>query len=151
MGPILAEHRDRIAPEIIGNIERGLEITPDQVFAAERIRSALYHRVAAFFENHDLLICPAASIPPFPVEQRYVEEIDGVPCETYIDWFAITFALTMTSCPVVSLPCGFTENGLPVGIQIMGRPRGEAALLRAAHRLEEILGLAGGLPIDPRV
>lgn len=151
MGPILAEHRDRIAPEIIGNIERGLEITPDQIFAAERIRSALYHRVTAFFDTHDLLICPAASIPPFPVEQRYVEEIDGAPCETYIDWFAITFALTMTSCPVVSLPCGFTADGLPVGIQIMGRPRGEAALLRAAHRLEEVLGLADGLPIYPRV
>ncbi len=92
----------------------------------------------------------AASIPPFPVEQRYVEEIDGQTCETYIDWFAITFALTMTSCPVVSLPCGFTEEGLPVGIQIVGRPRGEAALLRAAQGLESILGVAGRLPIDPR-
>jgi len=150
MGPILAEHRDRIAPEIIGNIERGLEITPDEVFQAERLRSELYHRVNAFFGTHDLLICPAASIPPFPVEQRYVAEIDGQPCETYIDWFAITFALTMTSCPVVSLPCGFTAAGMPVGIQIMGRPRGEAALLRAAHRLEDVLGLAGRLPIDPR-
>jgi amidase len=150
MGPVLAEHRDQIAPEIIGNIERGLKITPDQIFDAERIRTQLYHRMVSFFRNHDLLICPAASIPPFPVELRYVEEIDGQPCETYIDWFSITFALTMTSCPVVSLPCGFTAEGLPVGIQIVGRPRGEAALLRAAHRLEELFGLAKLLPIDPR-
>ena len=150
MGPILSQHRDRIAPEIIGNIERGLEITPDEVFAAERIRSALYHRVAAFFETHDLLICPAASITPFPVETPFVTEIDGKPCETYIDWFAITFALTMTACPVLSLPCGFTEAGMPVGLQIMGKPRGEAALLRAALRFEECLGCAGQLPIDPR-
>lgn len=150
MGPVLAEHRDQIAPEIIGNIERGLQIMPDEIFQAERVRSQLYHRVMAFFQTHDLLICPAASIPPFPVEQRYVEEIDGRPCKTYIDWFSITFALTMTSCPVVSLPCGFTAEGLPVGIQIMGKPRGEAALLRAACRLEELFGIAQQLPIDPQ-
>ena len=151
MGPILAEHRARIAPEIIGNIERGLKITPQEIFAAERIRIALYQRMVAFFRNHDLLVCPAASIPPFPVDQRYVEEIDGQPCKTYIDWFSITFALTMTSCPVLSLPCGFTAAGLPVGIQIVGKPRAEAALLSAAHRLETILGLGTHLPIDPRV
>ena len=151
MEPVLARHRDEIAPEIVGNIERGLELSPAQIFEAERERAALFHRVAAFFETHDLLICPAASVAPFPVEQRYVAEIDGKPCETYIDWFAITFALTMTACPVVSLPCGFTAEGLPVGIQIVGKPRGEAALLRAALRLEEALGLTPGLPIDPRV
>ena len=144
MGPILEQHRDRIAPEIIGNIERGFDVTPEQLFAAERIRKQLYHRMVAFFRSHDLLICPAASVVPFPVEQRYVEEIDGHPCETYIDWFSITFALTMTSCPVVSLPCGFTAQGLPVGMQIVGRPRG------AAGQLEKILGIAGELPIEPR-
>lgn len=150
MGPILEKHRAEIAPEIVGNIERGLDITPAEIFAAERARWQLYHRMVAFFEHHDVLICPAASIPPFPVEQRYVEEIDGQPCETYIDWFAITFALTMTSCPVISLPCGFTANGLPVGMQLVGRPRGEAALLSAAHHLEGLLGVAAHLPIDPR-
>ena len=107
--------------------------------------------MVSFFQHHDLLICPSASIAPFPVEQRYVEEIDGQPCETYIDWFSITFALTMTSCPVVTVPCGFTAEGMPVGIQIVGKPRGEAALLRATHHFEKILGIAGQLPIDPRV
>ncbi len=150
MGPLLEKHRDRIAPDIIGNIERGLNLKPEQIFEAERDRWQLYHRVVTFFDNHDLLVCPAASIAPFPVEQRYVEEIDGQPCETYIDWFSITFALTMTSCPVLSLPCGFTPEGLPVGIQIVGKPRGEAALLRAAHHLEQILGIATQLPIEPR-
>ncbi len=150
MGPILDTHRADIAPEIIGNIERGLNLTPQQIFAAERQRDALYRRMTAFFETHDLLLCPAASVAPFPVEQRYVTEIDGRACETYIDWFSITFALTMTGCPVLSLPCGFTAEGLPVGLQIVGKPRGEAALLRAAYRLEESLGLQGQLPIDPR-
>ena len=104
-----------------------------------------------FFESHDLLICPSASIPAFPVEQRYVTEIDGNPCKTYIDWFAITFALTMTSCPVISLPCGFTETGLPIGLQLIGKPRGEAGLLRIAKWVEDLFGISQKLPIDPRV
>ena len=84
------------------------------------------------------------------IEQRYVTEIDGQPCKTYIDWFSITFALTMTSCPVLSLPCGFTEKGLPVGLQIVARPRGEAELLRDGFRMEEIFGMAVKLPINPK-
>ena len=151
MEPILAKHREHIAPEIIGNIERGLNITPAQIFNAERVRIELYKKVMKFFETHDFLICPAASIAPFPVEQRYVTEIDGKPCETYIDWFSITFALTMTACPTMSVPCGFTSKGLPVGVQIMGKPRGEAALLGAAKIFEEATGISKQVPIDPRM
>ena len=149
MGPVLDQHRDEIAPEIVWNIEKGLDLTAGQVLEAERVRQALFQRMTAFFETHDLLICPAASIEPFPVELRYVESIDGNPCESYIDWFAITFALTLTSCPIVVIPCGFTANGLPVGIQIVGRPRGEAELLRAAHRMEEVFGISHRLPVNP--
>lgn len=150
MGPVLDQHRDKIAPEIIWNIEQGLAVTAEQVLQAERVRQALYHRMTEFFETHDLLVCPAASIEPFPVEQRYVESIDGKPCESYIDWFAIAFALTMTACPVVVIPCGFTASGMPVGIQLVGRPRGEAELLRAAHRMEAVFGIRDQLPIDPK-
>ena len=151
MEELLRTHRDRIADDIIGNIERGFDVTPEKLFEAERIRWTLYHRMIRFFETYDLLICPSASIPAFPVDQRYVTEIDGKPCETYIDWFAITFALTMTSCPVISIPCGFTSDGLPVGLQIVGKPRGEATLLCAAQQIEELYGIAGQLPIDPRL
>lgn len=150
MGPILEQYREQISADIVGNIERGLNILPDQIFAAERLRASLYKGMVAFFETHDLLICPTTSVPPFPVEEPYVKEIDGQPCETYIDWFSITFALTMTGCPVISLPCGFTDKGLPVGIQIVGKPRGEAALLRAAQQLESILGVCLKKPIFPR-
>ena len=150
MGPLLASHRERIAPDIIGNIERGLNITPAQIFEAERDRWALYQRVMEFFRHHDVLVCPATSVAPFAIEQPYVTAIDGVACDSYIDWFAITFALTMTACPVLSLPCGFTAQGLPVGLQLMGRPRAEGALLRIAHQLESVLGVVGQLPIEPR-
>jgi len=149
MGPLLEKHRSQIAPEIVDNVERGFSVTPELLFEAERIRWRLFQSMMDFFETHDYLICPAASIAPFSVEQRYVKEIDGFPCETYIDWFSITFAVTMTSCPVISLPCGFTESGLPVGLQVVGRPRSEGALLRDSTRLEEIFGLKDRLPIDP--
>ena len=151
MGELLETHRDRINEDIVGNVERGFLVTPEKLFEAERTRWRLYQGMTAFFQTHDLLICPTASIPAFPVEQRYVTEIDGKPCDTYIDWFAITFALTMTSCPVISIPCGFTADGLPVGLQIVGKPRGEAALLRAAKWIENLFAIAPKLPIDPRV
>ncbi|MCH9675846.1 MAG: amidase [Gammaproteobacteria bacterium] len=149
MGPMLQAHRSDMAPEIIDNIERGLNLCVDDIYAAERARSELYARIAKFFETHDVLVCPAASITPFPVEQRYVEEIDGQRCQTYIDWFSITFAITMTACPALSLPCGFSDEGMPIGMQLIGRPRGERALLRAAHQLEKRLGIAQHVPVDP--
>ncbi len=150
MGDLLAQHRDAIHEDIIGNVERGYQVTPDSLFAAERSRWHLAQRMSAFFETHDMLICPSASIAAFPGDWRYVTEIDGQPCETYIDWFAITFAITMTACPVIALPCGVTPDGLPVGLQLVGRPRGEADLLRNAAAIEDALNLPTKTPINPR-
>jgi pimeloyl-ACP methyl ester carboxylesterase len=100
---------------------------------------------------------PAFGNPSGDFQKKFVadrlkplQEIDGQACETYIDWFAITFALTMTSCPVISLPCGFTADGLPVGLQVVGPPRDEAGLLTAAKWMEALFGVAASLPINPR-
>ena len=150
MESLLAQHRDEIAPEIVWNIEKGLAVTNPELLAAERVRTQLYHEMEIFFEQYDLLLCPAVSVPPFPKSQRYVETINDSPTKTYIDWIAITFAITMTSCPALSLPVGFTQNRLPVGLQVIGPPRGEASLLRACHRMESVFDLATALPIDPR-
>jgi amidase len=151
MEDVLAEHRDRIKPDIVWNIEKGLALTADQVTRAERERAALYQRMVAFFGDYDVLACPAASVPPFPVSQNYVEEINGEPCETYIDWIAITFAITLTSCPSIAVPRGFTADGLPIGVQLVGKPRAEAALLAIAQRFEDTMGIAAKTPIDPIV
>lgn len=151
MGELLEQHRSSISPDIVGNIERGLDIRPDEIFNAERVRWELHKKMTAFFQNHDLLICPAVSIPPFPVEQQYVKEIDGKPLETYIDWFSITFILSMSACPVICLPCGFTDDGLPIGIQLVGKPRGEAELLAMASQIEQLFGISQQLPIEPRI
>ena len=151
----LGEHyehaREALKPEIVWNIEKGHALTADQVIAAEAKRGLLYHSMLAFFEDYDLLLSPATIVPPFPVEQRTVEACEGEAFETYIDWLAIAFAITVTSCPALSLPCGFARRDrLPVGLQMVGRPGGEAELLSAAALLEDILGLAGATPIDPR-
>lgn len=149
--PLLEAHRDKLKPDVVWNIEKGLALTADDIGRAERERTALYHRVAAFMADYDILACPVMQARPYPVEQTYVEEIDGRKMASYIDWIAITFSVTLTGLPVVSLPCGFTQDGLPVGLQLVGRHRGEAALLAAAAQLEDLLGIASRVPIDPVV
>ncbi len=148
--PLLAEHRDRLKPEMIWNIEKGLALDGAAVGNAMRERARLYERVADFFGEYDLLATPAVIVPPFDIEQRYVEEVAGHRFDNYVDWLAMSYAVTLAGCPALSLPCGFTRGGLPVGLQLVGKPRGEAALLAAAALLEEQLGLAALLPIDPR-
>jgi len=150
MGDVLARERERISPDIVWNIEKGLSLDAEAIRNAEQVRGELFQRVSAFFEHHDLLCCPAASVPPYPVEQRYPAFIAGRASQTYIDWIAITFAITLTGCPAISLPCGFTDAGLPVGLQLVGPPRGEARLLAAARALEAELGVSARVPIDPR-
>ena len=145
----LRDHRDKLKPEIVWNIEKGLALSAEDVARAQLARGRLYKSVAAFFETHDLLLCPTAIVPPFDVDVRYVEEAEGQRFDNYVHWISITFAVTLTSCPAVSAPAGFTESGLPVGLQIVGPPRGEALTLAAAALLDDATGISKRLPIDP--
>ncbi|MFP4200052.1 MAG: amidase, partial [Clostridia bacterium] len=147
--PMLEERREDFKPEIIWNVNQGLEATARELTWAERERGSLYRRMVEFFADYDLLLCPATVVPPFDVERRYVTEISGEPLDNYIDWFAITYVVTLTALPVLSLPCGFTEDGLPVGLQVIGPPRGEKRLLAWAAALEDVLGLADLVPVGP--
>jgi amidase len=97
-----------------------------------------------------LLLTPATIVAPFPIENRYVAECAGHSFDNYVEWLAIVYAITLVCCPALSLPCGFTSSGLPVGLQMVAAPRGEAQLLAGARVLEDILGLRGTKPIDPR-
>jgi amidase len=133
----------------VWNIEKGLALTADEVLRAERVRAALFHRVARFFDRYDVIACPTVAVPPFPVEQPYPTEIAGERLTSYIDWMFLTFVVTLTGCPSISLPCGFTKNGLPVGLQLIARSQAEAALLSAARVLEMELAFPK-LPILPR-
>jgi amidase len=147
---LLRKHRDLLKPEVIWNIEKGLALTVDELERAEAQRVAMSARTLAFFEAYDLLLTPATIVPPFPVEHRYVTECAGTKFTNYLDWLAIAYAITMVCCPALSLPCGFTAEGLPVGLQVAGPPRSEARILAAAKGLEDIFGLRGATPIDPR-
>ena len=150
LGPIYGEHRARLKPDIIANIEAGLALTAEEIGRATREREALYQRVVQFFESYDLLLTPAVIVPPFDVDQPYLKAVDDHQFETYWDWLGITYAVTLAGCPALSLPCGFTQSGLPVGLQMVGRPYGDGELLGYAALLEQSLGLAGKTPIDPQ-
>lgn len=147
--PLLHQHRAAMKPEVVWNIERGLELRAADIGAALRERGLLQRRVASFLAEHDVLLCPTTIVPPFPVEQRYVETVGEHRFASYIDWLTIVYAITLSGCPALSLPCGFTADGLPVGMQVVGRPRGEAHLLSTAAALEEVLGVSGRVPITP--
>jgi amidase len=147
-GDLLPGERDRINPDIVWNIEKGQKLTAEEIINARRQRHALFHRVAEFFDSYDLLACPTVAVPPFAVEQRFPTEIAGEKLTTYIDWMFLTFIITLVSCPAISLPCGLTEDGLPVGVQLIGRPHSDAELLGAALLLEQALGFADRVPLE---
>ncbi len=150
LGDLVKKHRDQILVDIRKNVQVGFEVKNTEIVEAEKVRRQLTLNMENFFMRNDFLICPTTSVFPFSVENPYVKEIEGKKCETYVDWFSITFAITMTSCPTLSIPCGFTESGLPIGIQIVAPPRHEARLLSFGARLQEIFGVARKLPISPQ-
>ena len=104
-----------------------------------------------FFETYDLLLLPVSVVPPYDVNMTHIEEVYGVKFDNYIAASMTTSSITLTACPALSLPAGYTDDGRPIGLQMVGRPHDEATLLAAAALLEEQTGLADMLPIDPRV
>ena len=150
MRPLLDSHRDLLKPEVVWNIEKGLSLTGAEIARAEAQRGDMFRRMRRFFETYDLLLCPTTIVPPFPVEQRYVAECEGVTFESYVDWLMIVHAITLCCCPAISIPCGFTADHLPVGLQIVAPGRAEAKLLAGARFIEQVLGLGAITPIDPR-
>ena len=150
MKPLYDNHRDKLKPDVVWNIEKGLALSVADIARAEAQRGAMFKRTREFFGTYDLLLCPATIVAPFPIEQRYVEECDGHKFATYIDWLAIVYAITNVASPAISIPAGFTKEKLPVGIQLVAPCRGEARLLAGAKLLEDTLGLGAITPIDPR-
>jgi amidase len=147
---LLRSKREHLKPEVIWNIEEGLKLSVEQLERAEAQRLAMATRTLEFFKSYDLLLTPATIVAPFPIENRFVAECAGKTFDNYVEWLGIVYAITLACCPALSLPCGFTGSGLPVGLQMVAAPRGEARLLAGARVLEDILGLRGTTPIDPR-
>lgn len=148
--PLLEKHPDKFKPDLAANIELGLQQTSADIAAAERAHAALYHRTVAFFEDYDLLLCPTVVTPPFPVETRYLTELGGVQFRNYASWLIMTYAITLTHCPALSIPAGFTPSGLPVGLQLVGPPHGDADVISASALFAATRGYEELVPIEPR-
>jgi amidase len=143
---LLTEHPDLIGPNVTWNIQRGLELTTADLSRATVLRAELADRVSAFFADVDVLACPVSQVAPFDVTLDWVHEINGQPLHTYLDWMASCYLISATGLPAISVPAGFTAAGLPVGLQLVGRRRGDWDLLAVAHAFESATGYAARLP-----
>jgi amidase len=131
-------HRDAVKETIVWNVEQGLALDAERIARAQATRSELSRRMAIFLRDYDVLALPASLVPPFPVEQEWVDEIAGVRQETYIDWMRACTRISITAHPAISIPFAFTEDGLPVGLQLVGRYGDERALLELAAAVEAV-------------
>ncbi len=140
-GPLLAEHRHQMKDTIIWNIEQGAKLSGADLGRAEVKRTELYHAMRHFMETYEFLLLPVSQVPPFSVDLPYPTAIDSgdgiVEMETYIDWMKSCSYITVTGHPAISVPCGFTPEGLPVGVQIVGRHRDDFGVLQLAHAFEQ--------------
>jgi len=135
----LREHKDLLGPNIIDNVTRGLDYSLEDVSWANVQQSKIYRGVMDFFDDVDILICPTASVSPFPHAQNAITEINGEEMPTYMRWLALSYGLTMASCSSLSLPCGVDHKGMPFGIQIVGPNGSDRFVSQVAHALEQYL------------
>jgi len=137
LGPLLDQRPTAFKETIVWNVELGRALTGAQVAAAVLKRSQIFDRMRTFMEKYEFLIAPVNQVVPFAIEQEYPTVINGVKMNTYLDWMRSCSAITVTGHPAISVPCGFTPHGLPVGVQIIGRYRDERGLLQFAHAFEQ--------------
>lgn len=141
-----SSQRDKLKDTVQWNIAKGLEQTGLEVARAEIAHTAIYRRVLAFFEDWDFLVLPSTQVLPFSKDQDWVREIEGVRFENYLQWMEICSVITVTGCPSISVPCGFSAEGLPVGLQIVGPPLEDLSVLKMAHAFEQATGFAAKAP-----
>lgn len=149
MGELAEKHRDKLSQQVHWTVDNARTYTADQFGTAERARTRLYARLVEFLAIYDCLICPVSVVPPFPIGTR-LERVEDHLFERYFDWMAPTFVISVIGLPAISVPCGFTSDGMPVGLQIIGRPRGERQLLQIAAAFERARGLGQITPIAPK-
>ena len=130
-------HKSQLKDTVVWNVEKGLQLKGTDISRAEVLRTQLYQRVHAFMERYEFLVLPVSQVAPFPIETDWVREINGTKMETYIDWMASCYAITVTGLPAISVPCGFTPEGLPIGLQIVGSHQRDFDVLQLAYAFEQ--------------
>jgi amidase len=132
--------RDQLKDTVQWNVKKGLDQSTRQVADAELAHRALYQRVLEFWQDFDFLVLPATQVPPFSKKLDWVREIEGRQFQNYLQWMEICTVISLTGCPAISVPGGFTPEGLPIGLQIVGPPRQDLAVLKLAHAFEQATG-----------
>jgi amidase len=145
-GALVAGHPGQVGPNVTWNVQEGLALTIDDLRRATELQAAVAERVTEFFASFDVLACPVSQVAPFDVELDWVREINGRPQQTYIDWMASCYRITMTGLPAISVPAGFTPTGLPVGLQLVGPRRSDWDLLGIARAFEAATGYGRVVP-----
>ncbi|HEU5043879.1 MAG TPA: amidase, partial [Nocardioidaceae bacterium] len=137
-GSMLERHPDAFKPSLADNIRAGQDLTGADVSAAYQRMTSLAEKIRVFFSKYDVLVLPVSQVPPFDAEEEFPAEVNGRPQATYLDWMRSAYLLTVTGCPAISVPAGFTPEGWPVGIQVVAAPRAERRLLEVAHAYEQL-------------
>jgi amidase len=146
LGPLLEKHRHEMKPEAVWQIESGRKLTGSDIAQAMTRQGELMERMRRFQEKYEFLICAVNQLPPFDAKLDWPKEIEGVKMEHYIAWMKSAYWITPTFCPAISVPAGFTSDGLPVGIQIVGRYRDDFGVLQLAHAFEQATGFGRKRP-----
>ena len=139
-GQMLKTRRDQMKDTVIWNIEEGAKLTGPQVGAAEAKRTQLFQRMHDFMGKYDFLVAPVVQVLPFDVDLPYPTEINGTKLANYIEWMRSCYYITVTGAPALSVPCGFSAQGLPVGLQIAGRYHDDFGVLQMGHAFEQATG-----------
>lgn len=137
----VAQHRGLIKDTVLEEVDRGARLTTADIAKAEADRALLHGRVGEFFSKYDYFVLPTTQVPAFDLNQPFITEIEGVKMGSYIDWMRSCYFITVTACPAMSVPCGFTPDGLPVGLQIVGRPKDDWGVLQLAQAYEQARNL----------
>jgi amidase len=133
-------HRELVKEAIVWEVERGWKLSAADIARAQGQQTRAWNQMRLFLERYEYFILPTTQVPPFDVNQPYVTEIEGVRMENYIDWMKSCYLVSIVESPAISVPCGLTSEGLPVGLQIVGRHREEWSVLQMAHAFEQARG-----------
>jgi amidase len=136
-GPVLAEHRGQMKPEAIWDIEGGAALSGEDVAQALMQQGLLLERMRKFQRRYEFLVCAVNQVPPFDANEPWPRSIEGVPMDNYISWMKTAYWISTTCRPAISVPAGFTDDGLPVGVQIVGRYRDDLNVLKMAYAFEQ--------------